>query len=79
MRRWWRGNHNSCSRSDLEFLPLPNSSLARKRRGEPMSAPNKNSSSSEKSKATSVIVKDERREERDSEKGEMDQNKMAFF
>lgn len=30
MKRWHRG-YNSCSRSDLEFVPLPNSALVRRR------------------------------------------------
>ncbi len=64
MRRWWRGSHNSCTRTDFEFLPLPNSKLARKRRGEPPTP----GASGEKSKATSVIVKDERRDDRDVDK-----------
>jgi hypothetical protein len=64
MRRWWRGSHNSCSRSDLEFLPLPNSKLARKRRGEPANP----SGGNEKTRAPSVIVKDERRDDRETEK-----------
>jgi len=30
MKRWHRG-YNSCSRCDLEFVPLPNSTLVRRR------------------------------------------------
>ena len=30
MRRWYRGR-NTCSRSDVEFMPLPGSALAAKR------------------------------------------------
>ena len=29
--RWWRGNHNSCSRTDLEFRPKTDSNYARKK------------------------------------------------
>ncbi|VDP33176.1 unnamed protein product, partial [Soboliphyme baturini] len=33
-RHWYRGGNNSCSRTDLVFIPLPDSPLARKRQRE---------------------------------------------
>lgn len=31
LRHWNRGDHNSCTRTDLTFKPVPDSKLARKR------------------------------------------------
>jgi hypothetical protein len=59
MKRWHRG-YNSCSRSDLEFVPLPNSALVRRR--EERAAARAAHVSSHKSAAAPVsVVKDGRK------------------